>query len=135
MMGPTNCCRSHRHGGCRTAVMLLLWLLAPTVATRANTLLLSGEHLVLVVIAVLGAYLMATLAIGPVNGSIAALLRQKQMTNRAHLKRPGRGVPPPRSGPHPPVVMLNKCVVSAVEHLQAPWVYVYDNSVRAWGMS
>ncbi|HXB84788.1 hypothetical protein [Mycobacterium sp.] len=58
--------------------------------------------------------------------------------NRAYLKRPGRGVPPPRSGPHPTVLMHNghtllyKRVVSMTEHLRASRVYVYEKSVRAW---
>jgi hypothetical protein len=38
-----------------------------------------GEHLVLVGSAVVGAYLMASMAIGSVNWSTAASLRQKQM--------------------------------------------------------
>lgn len=118
MMGSTNYWRSHRHGGCGTAVLLLLWLLLSATATHAKTLPLSGEHLVLVVLAVFGAYLMASMAIGPVNWSTTALLRQKQMMNRAYLKRPGRGVPPPRSGPRPSVVM-----------------YLYVNSFHAWGAS
>jgi hypothetical protein len=54
-------------------------LLAPTTATFAKALLLSGEHLVLVGGAVVGAYLMASMAIGSVNWSTAASLRHKQM--------------------------------------------------------
>jgi hypothetical protein len=110
-------------------------------AAGAKTLLLSGEHLVLVVVAVVGAHLMATMPIGPVNWSTAASLHQQQMTNRAYLKRPGRGVPPPRSGSRPPVVthnghaLLYKCVVSVAEHFQALRVYAHQNSVRAWGAS
>jgi hypothetical protein len=71
--------RLHRHCGCRTTAVLPLWLLAPATATLAKTLLLSGEHLVLVGGAVVGAYLMASMAIGSVNWSTAASLRQKQM--------------------------------------------------------
>ena len=76
-----------------------------------------------------------------VDGGLAAAKADDRVTrelNRAYLKRPGRGVPPPRSGPHPPVLMHNghtllyKCVVSLAEHLQALRVYVYENSVRAW---
>jgi hypothetical protein len=70
--------RLHRHCGRRTTAVLPLWLLAPTTATFAKTLLLSGEHLVLVGGAVVGAYLMAIMAIGSVNWSTAASLRQKQ---------------------------------------------------------
>jgi hypothetical protein len=71
--------RSHRRCGRRTTAILPLWLLAPTTATFAKALLLSGEHLVLVGGAVVGAYLMASMAIGSVNWSTAASLRHKQM--------------------------------------------------------
>jgi hypothetical protein len=62
---------------------------------------------------------------------------------RAYLKRPGRGVPPPRSGPPPLVVpfvtykshaLLDKCVASVAEHLPELPVYVYKNSGRARGV-
>jgi hypothetical protein len=57
-----------------------------------------------------GTYLMTSKAIGPVNGSTVASLRSQaddrvsRDLDRANLKRPGRGVPPPRSGPAPYVV-------------------------------
>ena len=59
--------------------------------------------------------------------------------NRAYLQRPGRGVPPPRSGLHPPVVMSNshallyRSALSVAGHLQALRVYGYENSGRARG--
>jgi hypothetical protein len=68
----------HRHCSRRTTATLPLWLLAPT-ATFAKTLQLPGEHLVLIGGAVVGAYLMASMAIGSVNWSTAASLRRKQM--------------------------------------------------------
>jgi hypothetical protein len=45
----------------------------------ARLALESGEHLVLVGGAVVGAYLMTSMAIGSVNWSTAASLRRKQM--------------------------------------------------------
>ena len=68
----------HRRCSRRITAMLPLWSPAPT-ATVAKTLLLSGEHLVLIGGAIVGAYLMASMAIGSVNWSTAASLRQKQM--------------------------------------------------------
>jgi hypothetical protein len=57
---------------------------------------------------------MASVAIRPVNWSTAAALRQQvgdRVTRELKwppLNRPGRGVPPPRSGPPPLVVVTVK---------------------------
>jgi glycosyltransferase involved in cell wall biosynthesis/GT2 family glycosyltransferase len=57
--------------------------------------------------------------------------------HRAYLKRPGRGVPPPRSGPPPLVVLIvtykshelvEMCIASLAEHMPELAVYVYENS-------
>jgi hypothetical protein len=50
--------------------------------------------------------------------------------DRAYLKRPGRGVPPPRSGPPPVVVVLDIYERHVLPELL---VYVYENSGRTWG--
>ena len=50
--------------------------------------------------------------------------------DRAYLKRPGRGVPPPRSGPPPVVVVLDTDQRHALPELP---VYVSENSGRTWG--
>ena len=59
--------------------------------------------------------------------------------DRAYLKRPGRGVPPPRSGPPPFVVIRATYQIHAFFDMgragmaeQLP-VHVNENSVRAWG--
>lgn len=57
--------------------------------------------------------------------------------DRAYLKRPGRGVPPPRSGPPPLVVLIvtykshelvEMCLASLAEQVPELPVYVYENS-------
>jgi hypothetical protein len=50
--------------------------------------------------------------------------------NRAYLKRPGRGVPPPRSGPPPLVAVFGTYKRHELPELL---VYVYENSGRTWG--
>jgi hypothetical protein len=54
-------------------------VLAPTTASVAVTLLLSGQHVVLIVIAAAAAYLMTSMAIGPVNWSTVVSLRRRQV--------------------------------------------------------
>jgi hypothetical protein len=49
---------------------------------------------------------------------------------RAYLKRPGRGVPPPWSGPPPLVVALGTYKRHALPELL---VCVYEDSDRTWG--
>ena len=68
-----------------------------------------------------------------VDGGLAAAEADDRVTrelNRAYLKRPGRGVPPPRSGPHPLVA-----VFGAYKRHELPelLVCVYENSGRTWG--
>jgi glycosyltransferase involved in cell wall biosynthesis/GT2 family glycosyltransferase len=57
--------------------------------------------------------------------------------DRPYLKRPDRGVPPPRSGPRPLAVLivtykshdlLELCLARVAEHLPELPVYVYENS-------
>jgi hypothetical protein len=50
--------------------------------------------------------------------------------DRAYLKRPGRGVPPPRSGLPPLVVVLGTYKRHALPELL---VCVYEDSDRTWG--
>ena len=59
-----------------------------------------------------------------------------RVADRAYLKRPDRGVPPPRSGPPLVVVivtyksheLLEQCLASLDQHMPALPVYVYENS-------
>jgi hypothetical protein len=50
--------------------------------------------------------------------------------DRAYLKRPGRGVPPPRSGPPPLVAVLGTYKRHELPELL---VCIYENSGRTWG--
>jgi len=60
----------------------------------------------------------------------------------AHLKRPGRGVPPPRSGPpallgafapYKRRAVLEECLAGVAKHLPELPVYAYQNSRGASG--
>lgn len=59
-----------------------------------------------------------------------------RVADRAYLKLPDRGVPPPRSGPHLVVVivtyksheLLEQCFASLDQHMPGLPVYVYENS-------
>jgi hypothetical protein len=50
--------------------------------------------------------------------------------DRAYLKRPGRGVPPPRSGPPSLVAVFGTYKRHELPELL---VCVYENSGRTWG--
>jgi O-antigen/teichoic acid export membrane protein len=71
--------RLSRHCGYRTPVKFLLRVLAPTVVSVVVALLLSGQHVVLIVSAAAAAYLAISLTIGPVTWSTVTSMRQKQV--------------------------------------------------------
>ncbi|OMC15757.1 oligosaccharide flippase family protein [Mycobacterium sp. SP-6446] len=64
-----------RRCGYRTPVMFLLRLLIPTGASVAVTLLLSGQHVVLILAAAAAAYLATSAAVGPLSWSDLSSLR------------------------------------------------------------
>jgi hypothetical protein len=111
----------------------------------SNQSTVATEHAVLMVIAAAGTCLMTSKAIGPVNGSTVASLRSEaddrvsRELDRANLKRPGRGVPPPRSGPRPFVVMrvTDKSHAFSDHRLAGmvsqPSVRVSENCRPPWG--
>jgi O-antigen/teichoic acid export membrane protein len=69
-----------RQCGYRTPVIFLLRLIAPTVASIAVVLLLSGQHVLVILTAAFAIYLAASMAVGPVKWSkFAALRRQRVM--------------------------------------------------------
>ncbi|OOK78948.1 putative membrane protein [Mycobacterium kansasii] len=65
----------HRQCGYRTPVTFLLRLLVPTAASVAVTLLLSGQHVALVLGAAAAAYLATSAVVGPVTWQTLASLR------------------------------------------------------------
>ncbi|OBG95130.1 teichoic acid transporter [Mycobacterium sp. E3298] len=69
----------HRRCGYRTPVMFLLRVLIPTAASVAVTLLLSGQHVALILLAAAAAYLATSAAVGPLKWSSLASLRSKQL--------------------------------------------------------
>jgi exopolysaccharide biosynthesis WecB/TagA/CpsF family protein len=71
--------RLRRECGYRTPVLFLLRVLAPTGASIAVVLLLSGHHVVLTLVAAAVAYLSVSLAIGPVKWSTLTSLYRKEV--------------------------------------------------------
>ena len=69
----------HRRCGYRTPVMFLLRVLVPTAASVVVTLLLSGQHVVVTLLAAVAAYLATSAAVGPLTWSSLASLRRKQL--------------------------------------------------------
>jgi len=69
----------HRRCGYSTPVMFLLRVLVPTAASVGLVVLLSGQHVVLVVTAAAVTYLVVSMAIGPVKWSTLASMRGKQV--------------------------------------------------------
>ena len=68
-----------------------------------------------------------------VDGGLAdsdAADRTIRQIDGAYLKRPGRGVPPPRSGPPPLVAVFGTYKRHELPELL---VCVYENSGRTWG--
>ncbi len=72
--------RLGRDCGYRTPVTFLLRVLIPTAASVAAAMLLSGQHVVLVLTAAVGAYLLTSLALGPVNLSMLTSLKRQVTT-------------------------------------------------------
>ena len=72
--------RLRRHCGYRTPVVFLLRALIPTAASAAAAVLLSGEHVLFILAAAAGVYLLVNLAIGPVNWSALTALKKQVMT-------------------------------------------------------
>ena len=68
--------RLHRECGYRTPVVFLLRVLVPTAVSAAVVVLLSGVHVLLVVLAAVVAYLVANLVLGPVGWSTLAAMRR-----------------------------------------------------------
>jgi O-antigen/teichoic acid export membrane protein len=68
-----------RRCGYRSPVKFLLRLLVPTAASVVVTLLLSGQHVVLVLVAAAVAYLATSAVVGPVTWSTLASLRRNQL--------------------------------------------------------
>jgi O-antigen/teichoic acid export membrane protein len=70
-----------RRCGYRAPGRFLLRVLVPTAVSVATVLLLSGEHVVFVVIAAAAAYLVVSLAVGPIKWStVVSILERKVMT-------------------------------------------------------
>ena len=69
----------HRQCGYRTPVMFLLRVVVPTAPSVAVAVLLSGQHVVLVVTAAAVTYLAASMVIGPVKWSTVASMRGEQV--------------------------------------------------------
>jgi O-antigen/teichoic acid export membrane protein len=69
----------HRQCGYRTPVRFLLRVLVPTALSVAVAVLLSGQHVVLVVTAAAVTYLAASMVIGPVKWSTLTSMRGKQV--------------------------------------------------------
>lgn len=103
------------------------------------------SRVVPMVIAAAETCLMTGKAIGLVNWSTVASLPRKaddrvsRELHRANLKRPGRGVPPPRSGPHRFVVMRDTYTSHAIFDNCLPGMAVQptvcggENRDRSWG--
>lgn len=70
----------HRRCGYRTPVMFLLRVLIPTGASVVVTLLLSGQHVVLILLCAAVVYLATSAAVGPLTWSSLASLRRKQLS-------------------------------------------------------
>lgn len=68
-----------RQCGYRTPVMFLVRLLVPAAASVVVALALSGHHVVLILAAAATTYLATNAAVGPLNWSRMAALRQKQV--------------------------------------------------------
>ena len=68
-----------RRCGYRSPVKFVLRLLVPTAASVVVTLLLSGQHVVLILVAAAVAYLATSAVVGPVTWSTLASLRRNQL--------------------------------------------------------
>ena len=105
----------HRPCGYRAPVVFLLRVLAPTAVSAAVVVLLSGVHVLLVILAAFVAYLVANLVLGPVGWStLSAMRRQRLMArelDRAYLP------PASRHGGHP---AHDAAVGGAYRHVQKP---------------
>ncbi|BBZ71656.1 oligosaccharide flippase family protein [Mycobacterium paraseoulense] len=69
----------HRKCGYRTPVMFLARVLLPTGASVAVTLLLSGQHVVLILLAAVAVYLATSAAVGPLTWSNLRSLRREKL--------------------------------------------------------
>ncbi len=135
-----------RQCGYRTPVLFLLRVLVPTGASVAVTLLLRGQHVVVILATAAAAYLATSATVGPFTWStltsLRASSRRKQPDDttremdRAYLKRPVGGtttLPSRRSlavliVTHKSHDLLEMCLRSVAEHLPELPVYVYENS-------
>ena len=110
-----------------------------------NESTVAAQHAVLMSTAAAGTYLMTSNGDWSgqlVDSGLAASKADDRVSRelaRAYLKRPGRGVPPPRSGPPPFVVMCSARKCHAIFDKRPagmpvqPPVHVYENSYPAWG--